>query len=52
LHELLFDDLRVDEEALVHLNPEVIKACMAVKVKADMLHALLALIDSLQRGAS
>ena len=52
LHELLFDDLRIDEDALVHLNPEVIKACMAVKVKADMLHALLELIDRIQREAS
>ncbi|WP_449258708.1 type IV toxin-antitoxin system AbiEi family antitoxin domain-containing protein [Chlorobium limicola] len=52
LHELLFDDLRIDEDALAHFNPEVIRACIAVNVKADMLQALLTLINGLQREAS
>jgi len=52
LNELLFDDLRIDEDALAHFNPEVIRACIAVNVKADMLQALLTLINGLQREAS
>lgn len=52
LHELLFDDLRIDEDVLAHFNPEVIRACIAVNVKADMLQALLTLINGLQREAS
>jgi hypothetical protein len=52
LHELLFDDLRVDEDALAHFSPEVIRACIAVNVKSDMLQALLTLINGLQREAS
>ncbi len=52
LHELLFDDLRIDEDVLAHFNPEVIRASIAVNVKADMLQALLTLINGLQREAS
>ncbi len=52
LHELLFDDLRIDEDALVRFNPEVIRACIAVNVKADMLQALLVMINAMQGEAS
>ncbi len=52
LHELLFDDLRVDEGALVQFNPEVIRACIAVNVKVAMLQALLVMINAMQREAS
>jgi len=52
LHERQFDDLRIDEDALAHFNPEVIRACIAANVKAAMLKALLTLINGLQREAS
>jgi hypothetical protein len=52
LQELLFDDLRIDEDALVHFNPQVIKACIVAGLKADMLQALLTLINGIQREVS
>ncbi|NTW84513.1 MAG: hypothetical protein HGB36_14370 [Chlorobiaceae bacterium] len=52
LKALLFDDLRIDEDALVHFNPEVIMACISVNVKADMLQALLILVNDMQREVS
>lgn len=52
LQELLFDDLRIDEDSLVHFNPEVIKACIVAGLKADMLQSLLTLINGIQREAS
>jgi len=52
LKGLLFDDLRIDEDALVHFNPEVIMACISVNVKAEMLQALLILVNDMQREVS
>jgi hypothetical protein len=45
LHELLFDDLRIDEDALARFDPEVIRACMSAGVKVEMLRALWKLVN-------
>ncbi|HWR02176.1 MAG TPA: hypothetical protein VN371_09970 [Chlorobaculum sp.] len=52
LQELLFDDLRIDEDSFARFDPEVIKACLAAGVKVDMLKALLKLVNGMQREAS
>lgn len=52
LEELLFDDLRIDEDALARFDMNVIDACIAAGIKSDMLQALLKLIDTLQREVS
>lgn len=50
MEELLFADLRVDEDLLVGFDPEVIRACMAAGLKIDMLKILLRVITSKQGG--
>lgn len=50
MEELLFDDLRVDEDSLTGFNPEVIRACMAAGVKVAMLKVLIQIIISKQGG--
>ncbi|WP_076791951.1 hypothetical protein [Chlorobium sp. KB01] len=52
LQELLFEDMRIDEELLARFDPEVIKACIVAGVKADMLRVLLQLVNGMQREAS
>ncbi len=52
LQELLFDDMRIDEDSLAQFDPEVIKACIVAGVKTDMLRALLQLLITIQREAS
>jgi hypothetical protein len=52
LQELLLDDLRIDEDSIAHFDPEVIRACIAAGIKADMLRAFLKLINGMQREAS
>ncbi|NTW82799.1 MAG: hypothetical protein HGB36_05455 [Chlorobiaceae bacterium] len=52
LKALLFDDLRIDEDALVQFNPEIIRECIAVGLKTEMLQALLILVNDMQREVS
>lgn len=52
LQELLFDDLRIDEDSVARFDPEVIRACMAAGLKTDMLRALLLVVNGMQREAS
>jgi hypothetical protein len=52
MRELLFDDLRVDEDSLVRFDPEVIRACMAAAPKSDMVKALLQVVTSRRGGDS
>lgn len=52
LQELLFDDLRIDEDSMARFDPEVIRACMAAGLKTDMLRALMLMVNGLQRDAS
>jgi hypothetical protein len=52
MEELLFDDLRVDEDSLAGFNPEVIRACMAAGLKVAMLKVLIRIITSRQGGKS
>jgi hypothetical protein len=49
LQELLFDNLRVDEDAIALFEPNIIEACLAEGMKTAMLRALLQLIISMQR---
>lgn len=48
MRELLFDDLRVDEDSLDRFDPEVIRACMSAGLKSDMVKALLQVVTSRQ----
>ncbi|NTV06217.1 MAG: hypothetical protein HGA59_06905 [Chlorobiaceae bacterium] len=52
LNALLFDDLRIDEDSLVNFNTEMIRECMSVGLKVDMLQALLQLVNDMQKEAS
>jgi hypothetical protein len=52
LQELLFDDLRIDEDSLLTFNTEVLRACIAAGVKSELLQALLKLVDDRQKEAS
>jgi hypothetical protein len=52
IRELLFDDLRVDEDSLDRFDPEVIRACMAAGPKSDMVKALLQVVTSRRGGDS
>jgi hypothetical protein len=52
LTELLFDDLRIDGDALARFDPEVIRACMETGVKTEMMRALLHLVNGIKREAS
>lgn len=52
LEELLFDDLRIDEDALSRFDREVIRACMTAGLKTTMLQTLLNLLECMQREAS
>ena len=49
LRELLFDDLRLDEESITRFDPKVIEACIMPGVKVRMLLALLELVNSMKR---
>jgi hypothetical protein len=49
MRELLFDDLRVDEDSLDRFDPEVIRVCMVAGPKSDMVKALLQVVTS-RRG--
>ncbi len=49
LEELLFDDLRIDENFLARFDLDVISACIAADIKSDMLRSLQQLVNSLQR---
>ncbi len=49
LRELLFDDLRLDEESLTRFDPKVIAACIMPGMKERMLRALLELVNSMKR---
>ena len=50
MRELLFDDLRVDEDSLARFDPDVIRTCMVAGLKSDMLNALLKVVTSSQGG--
>ncbi|KZK75046.1 MAG: hypothetical protein A3K90_04295 [Pelodictyon luteolum] len=50
-YELLFDDLRIDEDVLAHFDPEVIRACMSAGVKVELLRMLWQLVNGVQREA-
>lgn len=52
LKELLFDDLRVDEDLLGGFNPEVIRACMEAGLKVEMLKVLCQVVTDVQGGRS
>lgn len=52
LEELLFDDLRIDEDFLARFDMNVIDACIAAGMKSDMLRALLQLVNTFQREVS
>ena len=52
LEELLFDDLRIDEDSLARFDIKVIHACIAAGMKSDMLRALLQLVNTFQREVS
>lgn len=52
LRELLFDDLRVDDEALAAFDPDVVRSCLAGELKTDMLKILLQVITSIKGEAS
>ena len=52
LEALLFDDLRIDEDALARFDIKVVDACIAAGIKSDMLRALLQLVDTLRREVS
>ncbi len=49
LAELLFDDLRIDEEFLARFDEKVIEGCMQSGLKVKMLQALLRLVNSMKR---
>ena len=48
LRELLFDDLRLDEESITRFYPKVIEACIMLGMKERMLRALLELVHSMK----
>ena len=48
LRELLFDDLRLDEESIPRFDPKVIEACIMPGMKERMLRALLELVHSMK----
>jgi hypothetical protein len=48
LRELLFDDLRLDEESITRFDPKVIEACIMPGMKEKMLRALLELVNSMK----
>jgi hypothetical protein len=50
MEDLLFDDLRMDEDLLIGFDPEVIRACKAAGLKVDVLKILLRVITSKQGG--
>lgn len=52
MQTLLFDDLRIDEELFARFDPDVIRACIAAGLKAEMLDALLQVLESMKREAS
>ena len=52
MRELLFDELRVDEDSLDRFDPEVIRVCMAAGPKSDMVTALLQVVTSRRGGDS
>ena len=49
LRELLFDDLRLEEESITRFDPKVIEACIMPGMKERMLQALLKLVNSMKR---
>ncbi|TLU84900.1 MAG: hypothetical protein FDX21_06290 [Chlorobium sp.] len=49
LRELLFDDLRLDEESITRFNPKVIETCIMPGMKEKMLLAVLELVNSMKR---
>jgi hypothetical protein len=49
MRELLFDDLRIDEESIIRFDSKVIEACIVPRMKERMLLALLGLVNSLKR---
>ncbi|MCG8343662.1 MAG: hypothetical protein MI685_00705 [Chlorobiales bacterium] len=52
LEGLLFDDLRIEEDSLARFDTRVIDACIAARIKSDMLRALLQLVNRMQREVS
>ena len=52
LKELLFDDLRMDEDLLGGFDPEVIRACMEAGLKVEMLKVLCQVVTDVQGGRS
>ena len=48
LRELLFDDLRIDEESITRFDLKVIEACIRPGMKKRMLLALLELVNSMK----
>jgi len=52
MDELLFDDLRIDEDSLARFDRKVINACIAAGEKTVMLRLLLQLVTSMHREAS
>ncbi|MEI8185451.1 MAG: hypothetical protein WCG19_02035 [Chlorobiaceae bacterium] len=50
LMELLFDDLRVDEDLFTRFDPKVIEACLMSGLKVNMLQTLLRLVNSMKRN--
>ncbi len=52
LEELLFDDLRIDEDFLIGFDMNVIDSCIAAGNKSDMLRALRQLLDLLRMEVS
>jgi len=49
LQELLFDDLRLDEDTLAHFDTTIIKAALTAGLKTAMLQALVQLISTMQK---
>ena len=49
LRELLFDDLRLDEESITRFDPKVIETCVMPGMKEKMLRALLELVNLIKR---
>ena len=49
LRELLFDDLRLDEESITRFDTKVIEACIMPGMKEKMLRAVLELVNSMKR---
>jgi len=48
LQELLFDDLRLDEESITRFDPKVIEVCIMRGMKERMLMSLLKLVNSMK----